>query len=74
MLACLALGSYKKNILTLTNHLREKPLGTQETFDRLADVDKVNRVPLAEDVRRHLRVPAADAVAEMDTHLNKLTS
>ncbi len=41
-------------------------LGPQQAADRFADVDDVNQILAGVNIRPHLRVPAAGAVAEVD--------
>src|SRR5262249_1518611 len=65
----LALGADKNGVLSLSGDLGQEVGGSDEAFDRLPDVDDVDQVPLPEDVRLHLRVPAAHSMAEMNSGL-----
>jgi hypothetical protein len=47
-------------------------VGVPELLERLLEVDDVDAITLAEDVLRHLRVPALGLVAEVDPGLEEL--
>ena len=42
----------------------------QQTLNRLADINDMNRVTLTENVRRHFRVPPACPMSEMNAAIN----
>ena len=46
--------------------------GPQQAADRLADVDDVDQIAAGVDVRPHLGVPAAGAMAEMDPRFDQV--
>ena len=50
----------------------EELRGAQQAADRLPHVDDVDQVPLAVDVRPHLRVPPARPVPEMDARIDQV--
>ena len=58
--------------LPLAGDLGEVAVRPQQAADGLAQVDDVDQVALAVDVRPHLRVPAAGAMPEVDAGLDKV--
>jgi hypothetical protein len=62
----------KKDQAAGTGDLGQVTVGTQETPDGLTQVDDVDQVSLAVDVRPHLGVPPAGPVAEVDTSLDQV--
>jgi hypothetical protein len=67
----LAFRADEDHVLAGGRHLREEVARAHETLDRLADVDDVDQVALAEDERLHLRMPTADPVPEVDSCLDE---
>jgi len=70
--AGLTLRAHQQHVLAARDHLRQKFLRQQDALEGFLDVDNVDEVPLAEDVRLHLGVPAADAVTEVDPRVNQI--
>ena len=68
----LALGADEDDVFAVGDGAGDVPLGEQETFDGLLDVDDVDPVALAVDVGTHLGVPAAGALAEVDAGLDQI--
>ena len=62
----LPLGAHEQHQAALGGHLLQILSRPQQAADRFADVDDVDQVPPAVDVRPHLGVPAAGPVAEMN--------
>ena len=52
-------------------HLRQVLPGPQQAADRLADVDDVDQVLAGVDVGRHLGIPAARPMPEMNSRLDQ---
>jgi hypothetical protein len=72
-LARLALGADEQQLPAVGGQLArelERLLVHRQGFFQVDDVDLV---AVAEDVRRHLRVPVAGLVSEMDARLQHLT-
>ncbi len=63
---CLALGTYEQDLLALGDGMADKLAGLAQLDGRLLQVDDVDAVLLAEDVRLHLRVPPLGLVTEVD--------
>ena len=72
-LARLALGADEQDRAAVGGQLADVLHRLLVHRHRLFEVDDVNLVALAEDVVRHLRVPVARLVAEMDPGLQHLT-
>src|SRR5690606_29701592 len=68
----LGLGADDQDLTAAAHQALEEVGGADQAADRLLQVDDVDRVPLAVDVRGHLRVPAAGAVPEVDAGLDQL--
>ena len=64
-------GPDEQHVLTAGDGVLDQLLGPQQALDGFSHIDDVNHVPLAVDVRLHLRVPARDAMAEMDTGVHE---
>ena len=58
-------------MLAVGGQVADELLGLAEQLDRLAQVDDVDAVALAEDELLHLRVPALRLVAEVDASLQQ---
>ena len=69
--ARLPLGSDETDILAVTDGLLNEALGEKEAFDRFTHIENVNLVADAVDVRRHLRIPVAATLTEMNTCFDK---
>ena len=69
--ACLTLGADEEHIFAFADSLGDEFLRKQETLDGLADVDDVNLILDALNVRGHLWIPIRSALAEVDTCFNK---
>ena len=70
--AGLPLGSDEQHVLALRDGLGQKLASQQEPLDGLLDVDDVDLVALAINVRRHLRVPVRGTVSEVDAGFDKV--
>src|SRR5207253_211405 len=68
----LPLGPDKENRPALSGKVADELLGLAKQLHRLAQVDDVDAVPLAEDVLLHLRVPALGLVAEMNAGFEQI--
>src|SRR5690606_22803455 len=68
---CLPLRADEQDRPALGREIGEELFRLAEQLDRLAEVDDVDAVALAEDVLLHLRVPALRLVAEMDSGLQQ---
>ena len=69
--AGLTLGADEDDVLALRGDAGDELLGEEQTLDGLLDVDDVDAAPHAVDVRRHLGVPVAPALAEVDARFNE---
>jgi hypothetical protein len=67
----LALGANEQHVLAAGHHVGDQLLRPHQALGRLADVDDVDHVALAVDVRLHLGIPPADAVAEVDAGIDE---
>src|SRR5262249_52039581 len=67
----LALGAHEHHQAAARHHLREVLVGSQQAADGFAQVDDVDQVPLAVDVRPHLRVPPAGSVTVVDARFEE---
>src|SRR5579864_7067518 len=68
----LPLGADEQDALALRREIAHEVRDLLEQLQGLLQVDDVDPVPLAEDVRLHLRVPAPGLVAEMNAGLQQL--
>ena len=68
----LPLGSHEQDQAVRGGDPVEELGRAQQAADGLLQVDDVNQVPLAVDVRLHLRVPAAGPVAEMHAGVDQV--
>src|SRR5207253_10387317 len=68
----LALGADEQHLAPMGDGLAHEIEGAREQRHGLRQVDDVDAVPLAEDVRLHLGVPALGLVAEMRSGLKQL--
>src|SRR5262249_38494476 len=68
----LAFGADEGDETAVAGHFREVAVGAQEAADGFAEVDDVDEIALAVDVRPHFRVPATGAVPEMDAGLDQI--
>src|SRR5262249_29771464 len=66
-LARLALGAHHEDGAALARELADELHGLDEERLRLLEVDDVDLVAMAVDVRGHLGIPEARLVSEMDT-------
>jgi len=69
----LTFSSYKYNILSGCNNLRQKLLTNQHPFQCLFDIDNMDVSSLREDIGLHLGIPTANAVAEMNARVNQIS-
>ncbi len=65
--AQLPLGPEEHDLRSRARQLPEEVTRPKNPADRLLQVDDVDLVPLAEDVRFHLRIPPAGLVSEVDS-------
>ena len=70
--AGLPFGAHKADVLAIGHHAGDELFGKQETLNGLLDINNVNPVPLAPDVRGHLRVPASRTLTEVNAGLDKI--
>src|SRR5690606_6538890 len=68
----LALRADEADVAALGDGAGDELLGQKEPLDRLLDVDDVDAVALAVDEPRHLRVPRAGALAEVDPRFDEV--
>ncbi len=68
----LALGADEENAAAASNGVADDLKGARQHRNGLCQVDDVNVITIAEDIRLHLRVPAVRLVAEVDACLKKL--
>jgi hypothetical protein len=68
----LPLGADEQHRASGGGELADELLGLPEQLGGLAQVDDVDAVPLAEDERLHLRVPALRLMAEMNAGLQQV--
>jgi hypothetical protein len=61
----LTLGADEEDIATVGDGLGDKLLRPEQSPNRLFDVDDVDTVTLAVDVRRHFRVPPAGVMTKV---------
>jgi hypothetical protein len=66
----LLLGAHEQHRLAVRDGLDQKVEGAPKGFHRVLQVDDVDAVAGAEDVRLHLRVPALGLVAEVNSRLH----
>ena len=62
----LALGADEEHEAALAGDLGEVTVGPQQAADGFTQIDNVDEIALAVDIRAHLRVPAAGPVAEVN--------
>ncbi len=72
-LAGLPLGSDHEDRAAVGRQLAHEARGVVELLERPLEIDDVDLVPMAEDVRCHLRIPEPGLVAEMNAGLQHLT-
>ena len=70
--AGLSLGANEDHILAVSSERNGNFVRDDQTADRLAQVDDVDKVALAIDVRFHLRVPTARPMPEVNPGADKL--
>ena len=68
----LLLGAHEQDRVTARDGVGHELEGRVQALDGLGQVDDVDAVALGEDVRLHLRVPAAGLVSEVDAGLEEL--
>ncbi len=68
----LALRADEQHGAPVGGEVRDEFFGVPEQLRGFGEVDDVDPVPLAEDVRLHLRVPALGLVSEMDACLEQI--
>ena len=68
----LLLGADEQHRAALRGEIAHEVVGLAEHLDGLLQVDDVDAVAGAEDVRLHLRVPAAGLMAEVNSGLQQL--
>ena len=68
----LALGADEKHQTAAAGHLGQVAEGAEQTPHRLTQVDNVNKVALAVDIRPHLGVPTTGTMPEMNTRVDKI--
>ena len=51
---------------------RQELVGPQQAAHRFAQIDDMNEIALAVNIRPHLRIPAAGAMAEMNAGLDQV--
>ncbi len=69
--ARLTLGADEANVLALADGLFDESLREEEALDRLAHIEDVDLVADAVNVRRHLRIPVAATLTEVNACLNE---
>src|SRR5205085_1971865 len=65
------LGAHEHYQAAARDDLRDVLVGPQQAADGFAQVDDVDQVPLAVDVRPHLRVPPAGSVPVVDARFEE---
>ena len=68
----LPLGADEQHQAAVAGHLGEVAVGPQQAANGLAQVDDVDEIALAVDVRPHLGVPTAGPMPEMDAGLDQV--
>src|SRR5581483_1851154 len=68
----LRLGADDEDLVAGGDDALEEVRRPDQALDGLAEIDQVDRVPLAVDERGHLRVPARAAVPEVDAGVDQL--
>ena len=68
----LALGADEQHASPAGGHVADRFQRPMQQRHRLLKVDDVNVIPLAEDERTHLRVPAAGGMSEMNACFQEL--
>ena len=71
-LLCLALGADEQHLATGGTRLADEVEGAREQRHGLRQVEDVDAVAIAKDVRLHARVPAVGLVAEMRAGFDQL--
>ena len=71
-LLSLLLGADEQDLAALCSGVADEVVSLIELLHGLLQVNDVDTIALGEDVLRHLGVPAAGLVAEVDTGLEKL--
>jgi len=69
----LALGADEQNAAAVGNGVADDLQGARQHRYGLSEVDDVDVVTIAENVRLHLRVPAVRLVTEVNASFQKLT-
>ncbi len=64
-------GADEEHDFALARHLLDRFIGLAQLLHGQRQIDDVDAVTLLEDVRLHLRVPAAGLVAEVDARLEQ---
>ena len=67
----LLLGADEQDLVAMLGDLAHEVVGRSEVADGLLQVDDVDAVAGAEDVRLHLRIPARGLVAEVNAGLQQ---
>jgi hypothetical protein len=67
----LALGADEEDIFARGDGLSDEALGQEEALHGFAHIDQVDHVALAVDVGGHLRIPARDAMPEVDSGVHE---
>ncbi len=67
----LALGADEEDIRAAGDGLLDELLGAKKSLEGFLHIDDVNHVALAVNVRRHLRIPARNAMSEMDAGVHQ---
>jgi hypothetical protein len=68
----LLLGADKKHLFPVLNGFADEAVGILEVTDGFLQVNDIDSIARAEDVRLHLGVPALGLMTEMDTGLQQL--
>src|SRR5262249_4819872 len=68
----LAFGADKEHEGTLAGELREITIASQEAAYRFTQIDDVDEITFAVNIRAHLRVPPAGTVPKVNTGVDKV--
>ena len=60
------------DLLALLCNLSQEVTAADESLDRLANIDDVDLIALAEDIITHLRMPTTDTVAKVDAGVDQI--
>ena len=71
--ACLALGADEQDRAAVARKLPHKSGRCLKLIERALEIDDVNLVAVAENERRHFRIPEARLMSEMNTGFQHLT-